>query len=123
MGLELLIENIKNQYQKGLPFVLFSLPQSESVTGLLQRDSEAYTTDTFTERGVVIAPFKFDEIAFCIPEEYSDVFEAPITKETIEINEVRIDESGKEKDRYIQLVTETVQAIVRKRASKIVLSR
>jgi isochorismate synthase len=123
MGLELLIENIRNQYKEGLPFVLFSLPESESIMGLLQKDSQIYETDTFTTRGVVIAPFKFDETAFCIPEEHSDVFEVPMIKESIDISEIRLDESNEEKNRYIQLVKEALQAIVRKRASKIVLSR
>lgn len=123
MGLELLIENIKNQYQKGMPFVLFSLPERESITALLQRNSEAYATDSFTMRGVVIAPFKFDEIAFCIPEEHSDVFEVPISKEAIETIEIRIDETNEDKDRHIQLVNEALQAIARKRVSKVVITR
>lgn len=123
MVLELLVEKIKDQYKNKLPFTLFALPESDTIKALLQNNSETYTTDTFTSRGVIIAPFKFEEMAYCIPEEHSEVFDVPFILEKFELGEIRIKDSAKEEQQYLKLIKAALECIAKKKVNKIVVSR
>ncbi|PKA84398.1 isochorismate synthase [Ulvibacter sp. MAR_2010_11] len=123
MDLQLLTENLNTHFKKELPFVVFSLPDSDSLVALLQNDSQLHTTDTFIERSVVMAPFNFTESAYCIPYALSTILEAKIEKTTPVRKEIIPQEDNTEKDRYTKLVQEAIHVITIKNANKIVLSR
>jgi isochorismate synthase len=118
-----LLEIVENHRQQGLPFVLYSLPGSNRVVALLQQDSQLRTTDTFTTKSVIFAPFDFQDIAYCIPEAESKVFEVLLEVDRPDIITVACDEEPAERDRYVQLVRDAIHNILSKNAAKIVISR
>ena len=123
MELELLIERIRDQYSNGMPFVLFSLPESNRISTLLQKNKETYTTDTFTSRGVIIAPFQYEELAYCIPEEHSEVHQITYVGEKYISEEIVLKESSKDEKEHIKLINSALEYIAKKKANKIVVSR
>ncbi len=123
MEYTLLLEKIAEHYKKKLPFVVFSLPDSESILVYLQNDKTLYTTEDFKEKSFVFAPFNYTDKAICIPEEKGVVLEADIHKENILQMKLVIAEDISEKENYCQLVENTINAINSSKISKIVVSR
>lgn len=123
MEQKLLLEQIENHYQQGLPFVIYSLPESNKLVALLQKDTQLHTTETFTDTGVIMAPFDYETVAHCIPESESIHLESTLEISPVALFDLRYDEDPTEKERYLKLVKETMLAIQTKNAAKIVISR
>lgn len=123
MDFNLLIEKVSQHYNKRLPFVVFSLPDSDAITGLLQKLEKLHSVNYLTENGFVLAPFDYKENAPFIPESESERIAATIIIEKIDLTSVNISESHKEKDIYIEILDKTVKAIKSGKAKKIVMSR
>ncbi|SRX54938.1 isochorismate synthase [Aequorivita sp. CIP111184] len=123
MDFNLLIEKASKQYKNELPFVIFSMPESESATILLQKDNHFYTDVKLTNNGFVFAPFEYKETVFYIPENDSEIFHCQYLKEDIDLNPVNVSKDIKERNLYIKLLDKTIENIKKRRAQKIVISR
>ena len=123
MDFNLLIKKVSQHYDKRLPFVVYSLPDSESVYAMLQNSNELYTLEKLTEDGFVLAPFDYKNNAVFIPESESESIETILIKDKIDLTSIAITEPSKEKEAYIKLLDKTVDAIKRRKAKKIVFSR
>lgn len=123
MDFNLLIEEISQHYDKKLPFVVFSLPDSDRVTAMLQNSEKFHTVKNLNENGFVLAPFDYKENALFIPEVESETIDAAIINENIDLTPVNISESQKAKDIYIKILDKTASAIKRRKTKKVVISR
>jgi isochorismate synthase len=123
MDFNLLIEKISQHYIKKIPFVIFSLPESESVNALLQKDNHTYRITAFTDNGFVFAPFEYSETALYIPQSDAESYQCQLIKEEIDLSPVVILKDIKEKNKYIKLFEKTLDTIIKRKANKIVISR
>ena len=123
MNFNLLIEKISEHHDKRLPFVVFSLPDSNSVTAILQNSEELHSINYLTENGFVLAPFDYKENALFIPEAESEKIDAKIISAEFDLTPVNISESQKEKDIYVEILDKTVKAIRSRKVKKVVMSR
>ncbi len=123
MDFNSIFSKIDNHYKEELPFVLYSLPESESVTICLQNDPNLYDTECYAEECFVFAPFDYHEKAICIPLKKGDVFEVDFSVEKQELTEIFISEDPIQKEKYCNLVKGAVRSIKSRYAKKIVVSR
>lgn len=123
MDFNLLIKKISQQYIDEMPFVIFSMPESESATVHLQRNNQLHTVGKLTDNGFVFAPFEYIETVFFIPENDSETLQCQLIREDIDLTPVAILKDVKARNKYIKLFDKTIDAIKKKRAQKIVISR
>ena len=65
---------VKQQFQQNLPFVIYSKPNINSISGLFQKNNQLYLSENFTEKGFVFAPFDGKQVIL-IPEQESELIE------------------------------------------------
>ncbi len=123
MNFASLLNKLSTHYKEQLPFVLFSLPESESVSVCFQKDSILYDTENYAEECFVFAPFDYHKKAYCIPLEEGDVFKVDFSSENITEKEIYTNENTLDKEKYCELVKGTVRSIKSRHAKKIVVSR
>ncbi len=123
MDFRQLIGKISQQYKDELPFVIFSMPESESATVLLQKNNRLYTDVKLTENGFVFAPFEYKETVFYIPENDSESLQCQLLKEGVDLTPVDVIKDIKERNKYMNLLNKTIENIKKRRAQKIVISR
>ena len=123
MNLTVLIEKISEHHTNKKPFVLFSLPESDTVEVLLQKNTQNYTAESFDKKGIVIAPFDYQGKALCIPSQESDYFECELSKREIATASISPSFTPVEKEAYMRLVTEAIKGINHKETHKVVVSR
>jgi len=123
MDFSQLIGKISQHYKDELPFVIFSMPESENVTVLLQKSKLLYTGVDFTVNGFVFAPFEYKGAVFYIPEDESESLQCKLLKEAVDLTPVEVKKDIKERNKYIGLLNETIENIKKRRAQKIVVSR
>ena len=123
MEYNLLIEKISQHYVRKLPFVVFSLPDSDLVSGIFQKSEDIYFLNNLNENGFVLAPFDYKESAPFIPEVESERLESILIKEKIDLTSVKVYESGKQKEIYLEILNRTIKAIKNGKTKKIVISR
>ncbi|MEM0516995.1 isochorismate synthase [Aequorivita flava] len=123
MDLQLFTQKISAHFKNELPFVLFSLPQENTITALIQQSSVLYKSDEFSANGFIFAPFKFEGEAFFIPESDSEKITCEFTKTSFQMEPVAIAENDVEKYEYIALVEKIIEHIKKRKAKKIVASR
>ena len=123
MDIRGILSKIENHYNEELPFVLYSLPEGDSVNVCFQNDTNLYNTECYTEECFVFAPFDYHEKAFCIPLEKGDVFKIDFKKENIAKSEITTANGNLNKEEYCNLVKATVRSIKSRYAKKIVVSR
>ncbi len=123
MDYNLLISKISQQYDNKLPFVIFSLPESENLNAFLQKNDKLHTIGKLNENGFIMAPFDFKETVFYIPEKDSESCECELHKKDIDIVSIETSKDIKEKNIYIKLLDNAIEAIKKRKAVKIVISR
>lgn len=123
MDFNLLIQKVSEHYKKKLPFAVFSLSDSELISAMLQNNDALRTLEKLNENGFVLTPFDYNDNAVFIPENESETIETTIIKDEIDLAPLAISEPIKERDAYIKLLDKTVDAIKRRNAKKIVISR
>jgi isochorismate synthase len=119
----LLQQKIEDHYADNLPFVVYCLPNSDTITGYFQKNNTAHIVDCFSEDGIIIAPFDCDRDTLCIPESESEVITATFTKMPLLQEDVLIFETEEDHLEHIGLVNKAKGIIKNKLASKIVVSR
>ena len=122
MEMEDLLIKAQDHYTRGLPFVLYTLPESDHITALFQKNKEKYTSERYAEDGFVLAPF-IAEAPLIIPEKHSEKVVIS-NSEKIEDQPLQpVSEQIEDKKDYIRLVTKARKQIIDGMYSKIVTSR
>ena len=114
---------VKQQFQQNLPFVIYSKPNIDKVSGLFQKNNQLYLTADFTEIGFVFAPFDGKQILL-IPENESELIQIEFTPNPTFKNtnsDTFVDELAK--NNFKNLVQKGVNAIENLSFNKVVLSR
>ena len=114
---------VKQHFQNNLPFVIYSKPNINSISGLFQKNSQLYLTEDFTEKGFVFAPFDGKQVLL-IPERESELIEIQFTPNPTFKNansETFVDEFAK--NNFENLVQKAIDAIENGSFNKVVLSR
>ncbi|MFH7017514.1 chorismate-binding protein [Flavobacterium sp. FlaQc-47] len=114
---------IKNHYNKQLPFVMYSKPNSSNIFGLLQQNNTLHKISDYKEKGFVFASFDEKQLIL-IPENESEIItteQEEITFDTIEIEDLNFDAAAK--IQYEELVSKGIAAIKNEEFKKVVLSR
>ena len=114
---------ITNHFERKLPFVLYCLPETEIISGYFQKDDKSYTTDCFSEDGVVMAPFECQNETICIPASKSEVVTSSFSPQSLEQDDIDITESEEDYTRHINLVDDAKNCINTRLADKIVVTR
>ncbi|MAB58558.1 MAG: isochorismate synthase, partial [Aequorivita sp.] len=123
MDFNLLTKKIEKHFEEGLPFVVYSLPNQKMVSALLQKSPELSTISELTANGFVLAPFEYNDSAYFIPENESEIVSAELSENTIELTPVPVAKNASERKTYLEKVQKTIDNIKRRRATKIVISR
>ena len=114
---------VKQQFHQNLPFVIYSKPNIDKVSGLFQKNNQLYFTADFNEEGFVFAPFDGKQILL-IPENESELIEIEYSLNPINKNfnsDVFVDEFAK--NNFKNLVQKAIYAIESGNFNKVVLSR
>lgn len=123
MDFQNLIERVSQQYEKNLPFVVFSSANSEAVNCYCQNNRTVYLDESLSQNGFVLSPFDSRLESYLIPQKESEIFETQLLLSEIEKEWVQISELEGDKIVYQKLISKTVETIKRGAAVKIVMSR
>ncbi len=111
-------------FEKKLPFVLYSLPDSNEIVGIFQNNNTLITSELLQENGFVFAPFDSKQQKLQIPLESSDMFICEAIPEISEVGKTsNITEIEKDKKEYLALISNAISRIKKGHVQKIVVSR
>ena len=114
---------IQNQLKKRLPFVVYSKPNSEGITGFFQNNETLFKVNDFTEKGFVFASFDGAK-TYLIPESESELLHFSLDKKEIAFSGKELAKAGNvAKSDFTTLVANGIQAIKNEQFQKVVLSR
>ena len=114
---------IQNQLKKRLPFVVYSKPNSEGITGFFQNNETLFKVNDFTEKGFVFASFDGAK-TYLIPESESELLHFSLDKKEIAFSGKELTKAGNvAKSDFTTLVANGIQAIKNEQFQKVVLSR
>ena len=115
-------EKVKQHFQKRLPFVIYSKPNSTDIAGFFQRNSQLHQVNNFTEKGFVFANFNGNELVL-FPEKECEILQenylTPEKNSSSDDSIVSIDG----KNAFEELVKKGIEAIENNAFQKVVLSR
>ncbi|CAM3384073.1 isochorismate synthase [Aequorivita lipolytica] len=123
MDFHLLIKKISKQLKDELPLVVYSFPQQNTVTALLQKTNELFDISEFNANGFVFAPFDYKNSTCFIPESNSEKLQSELIESEINLASVKVNEDNSEEKIHLQLVQKAIENIKRRNANKIVISR
>ena len=117
-----LLQKIEIQHKKKLPFVIYALPEGNSIVTMFQKEANDYSCRRFLEKGFVFTSFD-EESTFFLPETECDVIEITHDLQWMSAPWVKSEVDISEKQNYITLVSKAIDLIRAGSASKIVTSR
>ncbi len=121
------LQQLNEQLQKKLPFVGYRKPDESNLMGLLQSNSDVFSSSNFSESGFVFSPFDSSRKNVLIPSEISEVIEASFESQNLSIkshkSKVEIGGVDDLKANHINLVEKGMLAIKDNQFKKVVLSR
>ena len=123
MELTSVLKRINSHYNQHLPFVLFSLPNEDSIKVSLQNDNILYDMESYSTEGFIFAPFDYTNKAICIPSDKGETITEAYPKKNIHHQEIDIKEDIKKKKKYIKCINNAIRVIKNRNAIKIVTSR
>lgn len=114
---------VKQHFKLNLPFVIYSKPNLNTISGIFQKNNQLYLTADFTEKGFVFAPFDGKQLLL-IPELESELIEIEFIQNP-KINKAKSDTFVDElaKNNFENLVHKAIDAIENGSFNKVVLSR
>lgn len=118
-----LLDQIKEQYRKGLPLVAYRKPDEGVVKAIFQNDPEVLYVTDYTECGFVFAPFDGERPAVLIRK---DKFIAEAIGEVPAYSEeplCRTIDQEADKEGYLKLIERAIHSIDSGNLKKVVLSR
>ena len=110
-------------YEKKLPFVVFSLPNSEVVKAFFQNNDKFYPGYKLDKDGFVLCPFHETQRHFLIPKADSEYHQVMLEISEFATKHLEFPESEKEQIFHKNLIRKTIGAIKQGVAEKIVISR
>jgi len=113
---------ISEHYNKNLPFVAYSLPNTFETKAVLQKDKALYKIEDYNETGFVFAPFDIRKDAILMPYSKSRTL---LTLDDIVIGKeekVHFDINNDE-PHHLHLVEKGIESINKGELQKVVLSR
>ncbi|MEZ4779240.1 MAG: chorismate-binding protein, partial [Flavobacteriaceae bacterium] len=117
------IKKIEDQFQKNLPWVAYCLPDSSTLTVLLQKNSSDYYPAEFLENAFHFYPFDDQNRGFCIPNQKATIIQQKYNPEELPSEKSIISIDSEAKIRYQQLFAKTHAFLTNRKAEKIVISR
>ena len=123
MDFKALIERVSLQFDKKLPFVVFSLANSEIIKCYCQNNDTLHIDNTLSKNGFVLCPFDSRLKSFLIPQNESESYQATIDFSKIERERVEVSELEGDKITYEEIIQRTIDTIKSGSAKKIVISR
>jgi isochorismate synthase len=118
-----IVEKALNQYNLNLPFVLYSKPNSDLVSGMFQDNDFLFEVNDFSEKGFVFASFDGSQ-TYIIPENESIVLNVKVSKKEIRINEIDIElQNSVVKNDFEKIVRKAILSIENNEFKKVVVSR
>ncbi len=115
-------EKVKQHFQKRLPFVIYSKPNSTDIAGFFQRNSQLHQVNNFTEKGFVFANFNGNELVLFPEKECEILQENYLSPEKNSSSDDSIVSIGG-KNAFEDLVKKGIEAIENNAFQKVVLSR
>jgi isochorismate synthase len=103
------------------PFVLYRLPNTNTLIYIQQKDSSNYTTESLKEEGFVFAPFNRTNQFIYIPKHHVSKVDIPKPKARAKI--LNISDTTAQKLYYNNLVANAIKAISNGVIQKVVVSR
>ena len=113
---------MKLQFELFQPFVVYRKPDEHRLTGYFQNNDHLYFVDDFTESGFVFAPFNGNTI-ICFPESESEIQTAGWFKQNEVAKKPTLSSATNERENFIEMVKNAVEAIELREFEKVVLSR
>lgn len=123
MNVDSFFKAIDAQYEKQLPFVVYSRPINSIITCWLQNNDQLYTTKSFSESGFVFAPFDNNHPAIIFPEKACDQIVLEASELNINTNTDAETIVSSDREDHINLVSKGIDAIKNSELKKVVLSR
>ncbi|GGG45223.1 chorismate-binding protein [Bizionia arctica] len=124
MTSDVFFEQIQQQLNKQLPFVVYRKPNDHLVKAMLQNTDLLHNVSDYTEKGFVFAPFDDSKDAILIPMEDSEIIACDsIISNELEKSVENTNCFEAEKQMHMNLVKKGLDAIKEGKFQKVVLSR
>ncbi len=118
-----LIDELREQYSRKLPFVAYRKPGEELLTALLQRDSKLHRTREYTDSGFIFAPFHPTKAKILLRPDHVVKMRYPADP-GIPVTGSILPEIGTDaKNHYLKLVGDALELISKGGCHKVVVSR
>lgn len=122
MELKTILAKVEEHFVRGLPFVLYSLPESDAITALFQKDNKIHTCDDYSEDGFVMAPFSTGT-RLMMPEKHCEKAVVNYSEKIVAQPFISVSEDSQEETDYLALVSKARKSILDGKYYKIVTSR
>lgn len=121
LSLEVFYKNIREQLQENLPFVIYSKPNENSISAILQSNDTLNEIRDFSETGFVFAPFDSGKSVLILKDSF---YETSLDYEVENLN-IRADFVFDKTDeqQHKELIKKGIDSIREKQFEKVVLSR
>ena len=113
--------NLENQYQNKLPFVVYSRPIDSVIKCWLQNDDELRTTSDFSESGFVFSPFDLEKQSILFLEKFCKHHILETNYLEVEENTTESTISNLNENEHVQLVSKGIKTIQKGNLEKVVL--
>src|SRR5690554_137797 len=131
MTAEEFFQNIHQNLNKQLPFVVYRKPNEVEVKAILQNTDKLYITEDYSEKGFVMAPFDSTRNSILIPFEDSlsltchsvNLGEAFESSNKVDLMDFDCPKTDVQKKFHVDLVKTGIEAIKDAQFAKVVLSR
>lgn len=123
MDYSALIERVLLQFDKKLPFVVFSLANGEVVKAFFQNNDELYKDENLSRNGFVMHQFFDNNLNLLIPEDDSETIQSAMKFSELAKDQVEFSEPESDLIFHESLTQKTIEAIKQGQAEKIVVSR
>lgn len=117
-----LYQKIERHLVDNLPFVVYSKPNSNKITGVFQQDDTLHEIKDFTERGFALVSFDGSK-RYYIPETNSDIYIDYVKNNDFYYPDSEIIYSYSNKQAFEKLISKGICAIENNQFEKVVLSR
>lgn len=117
-----IFERIGIQQKMSLPFVVYRKPNSKTLVGIFQENDHLYSSEDFSEKAFVFAPFSGTALTF--PFEKCEIkYNSVYFKKEFQPSAIDDLENIFQKEHFVQLVQKGINAIKDGVFNKLVLSR
>jgi isochorismate synthase len=118
-----LIDRASTCLASGLPFVLYSKPNSGILTAIFQKNDAIHFVADFTETGFVFSPFDINSKSILLIAD--EIGNTPVSLDSVPLRTDGNNDllEGSSKEQYLDLVAKAIDEITKGEIDKVVLSR